>query len=520
MFLLAIDIGTSSCKLALFHENGDLAASTTRSYPLYMPTPGCVEQDADSWWRAVCSGCRELMEQPGICANQVVAIGVDGQSWAAIPIDTDGNVLCKTPIWMDTRAKEICLQYERSIGSERIFRTAGNPFSPSYTLPKLLYFMANEPELVSQTHVFLQSNSFIVYRLTGVISQDLSQSYAYHNFDQRTLRYDDELTQAFGIDQRFLLNMVPSQQVVGRVTKGAAIQTGLQPGTPVVAGGLDAACSTLGAGVTQAGQAQEQGGQAGGMSICMDQARTHPALILSPHVLSGRWLLQGGTVAGGASLNWFAQQFPPRNREHGMFQCLSEEASTAPLGARGLFFLPYLNGERSPIWDSDACGVFFGASLSSTHADFVRATMEGVAYSLQHNLNCAKQVGVQVRELRATGGSACSRIWCQIKADVTGIRLLVPDSEASAVTGAAILASLGVGMFESEDQAISTFIRTGRCHMPNLQANALYQNGFLIYQKLYEANKELMAKRGVYAQMLHIYNEKEEPKRDESSNFV
>lgn len=520
MLLLAIDIGTSSCKLALFRENGALAASVTRSYPLYTPAPGCVEQDADSWWAAVGSGCRELLMQPDICADQIAAIGIDGQSWSAIPVDVEGNVLRRTPIWMDTRAKDVCRRYEARIGAERIFRTAGNPFSPSYTLPKLLYFMEQEPELVRRTHVFLQSNSFIAYRLTGVISQDLSQSYGYHNFDQHTLQYDDELIQAFGIDRRFLLDMVPSQQVIGFVTKSAAAYTGLLAGTPVVAGGLDAACSTLGVGVTQPGQAQEQGGQAGGMSICTDHACVHPALILSPHVVGGRWLLQGGTVAGGASLNWFAKQFPPQNGADNIFRRLSEEAAATPLGAHGLLFLPYLNGERSPIWDPEACGMYFGATLSTSHADFARATMEGVAYSLQHNLNCAKQAGAEIGELRATGGSAGSEIWCQIKADVTGIRLLVPSSEASAVTGAAILAGLGVGMFASEEQAVSTFVHTSRSHTPDLRANALYQEGFSIYRKLYKANKELMTQRSAYAQMLHNYNEKKGCSRDEGSGSV
>ena len=509
MLLLAIDIGTSSCKLALFREDGTPAGSVTRGYPLYTPAPGCVEQDADSWWDAVCGGCRELLAQPGIRAEQIAAIGIDGQSWAAIPVDAEGNVLRRTPIWMDTRAKEVCARYEARIGAERIFQTAGNPFSPSYTLPKILYFMEHEPELVRRTRAFLQSNSFIDYRLTGVISQDLSQSYGYHNFDQHTLQYDDALTQAFGLERRFLLDMVPSQQVIGHVTEAAAACTGLLAGTPVVAGGLDAACSTLGVGVTQPGQAQEQGGQAGGMSICMDRACAHPALILSPHVVGGRWLLQGGTVAGGASLNWFAQQFPPQNETQGVFRRLSEEASAAPLGANGLLFLPYLNGERSPIWNPEACGLFFGASLSTTHADFVRATMEGVAYSLQHNLLCAGQAGAQVGELRATGGSAASEIWCQIKADVTGVSLLVPDSDSSAVTGAAILAGLGVGMFASEEAAVSAFVRTRRRHTPEPEAHETYRQGFSLYRKLYEANKELMAERSAYARMLHTYNEKE-----------
>lgn len=502
MYLLAIDIGTSSCKLSVFEKDGTHVASCSRSYPLYTPAPGFVEQDPEQWWDGVCSACRELLEKNQIPASRIVAVGISGQSWSAVAIDRDGSVLCRTPIWMDTRAKDICRKYEQRIGADAIFQVAGNPFSPSYTLPKILYFMEHEPELVERTMCFLQSNSFIAYRLTGKISQDLSQSYCMHNFNQHTLQYDQGLTREFGIDSRFLLDMLPCTHVVGGVTKQAAALTGLMEGTPVVAGGLDAACSTLGVGVVDPGQTQEQGGQAGGMSICTDRSVAHPALILSPHVVPGLWLLQGGTVGGGASMNWFSQQFGALAGDHiqlggrDLFEKLSQEAERVSPGSGGVLYLPYLNGERSPIWDPNARGTYFGLRFSTTHESLVRATMEGVGFSLQHNLQIARQAGAQVTQLHATGGSANSVVWTQIKADITGLPMVVPASDTSAACGAAILAGLGVGMYHSAQEAVSEIVKVRRIQNPDRKNTAVYQRYFELYCRLYESTKDIMADIG------------------------
>ena len=225
-------------------------------------------------------------------AEEICGIGVDGQSWSAIPVDQDGNVLHTTPIWMDTRARDICTKVKETVGDERIFTVAGNDFLPSYSTPKMLWFKENMPDIYHKTHKFLQSNSYIVMKLTGIMSQDYSQGYGIHFFNMAKLTYDEELAEDMGLSVDIVPTLYACDQIVGEVTGIAAQETGLKQGTPVVAGGLDAACGTLGAGVYQAGQTQEQGGQAGGMSICTDKALSHRKLILSTHVVPGLWLLQ------------------------------------------------------------------------------------------------------------------------------------------------------------------------------------------------------------------------------------
>ncbi len=498
---LGIDIGTSACKLAVFGADGTLYEHVVENYPIHHPHPGYVEQDPADWWQSVCLGLKALWEQ-GADPASIAAVGIDGQGWSAIPLDRDGNVLARTPIWMDTRAERVCREWEARIGAERLFAVSGNPFSPGYTLPKVLFWKEHIPALFTRIRHILQSNSYIAYRLTGAISQDLSMCYGWQNFNIRTLRYDDALTAELGIPKHLLIDPVACDTVVGRVHWQAARDCGLLEGTPVVAGGLDAACGTLGAGVVSPGQTQEQGGQAGGMSICTERPVAHPKLILGTHVVPGLWLLQGGTVGGGASLKWFAKELgaakpaEPALARTGkdIFELLSAEAETSPPGANGLLYLPYMSGERSPLWDTKAQGVYFGLGFDKTHADLVRATMEGVAFALRHNLETAAQAGATVKELRGMGGSANSRIWTQIKADVTGIPMVIPASDTATTCGAAMLAMVGVGQYRDYREATDAIVKVQRVQYPDAGNTAQYRRYFDLYQSLYACSKDCMAR--------------------------
>ena len=488
--LMGIDIGTSACKIAVFDLGGKVIAQTSRPYKVYYPQPGWAEQDPDEWWAAICSGIKEIVDSKAVAPEDIAGIGVDGQSWSAIPVDGSGQVLDRTPIWMDTRAREICDRAKRLVGEDRIFEIAGNDFLPSYTTPKMLWFKENRPEVFKRTALFLQSNSFIVYKLTGVMSQDMSQGYGIHFFSMTDLKYDERLADELDLDISLVPPLFNSDEIVGEITAEAASLTGLKAGTPVAAGGLDAACGTLGAGVYEVGQTQEQGGQAGGMSICTDHALSHKKLILSPHVVPGRWLLQGGTVGGGGALKWFRQEFG-----QGMsFDELTAEAQSVRPGSDGVVFLPYMSGERSPIWDPDAKGVFYGLSFDKTRGHMIRALMEGVAYSLQHNLKTAQETGAEIGVLSAMGGSANSLLWTQIKADVTGRKIQVPASDTATTLGAAILAGIGCGLYRDYSQAVNDTIAITRTHEPDERNRAVYECGMELYLKLYEDLKDTFKK--------------------------
>ena len=499
-YLLGIDIGTSACKVAIFDREGKVVSATTGDYGVYYPQPGWAEQDPEEWWQAVCRTTRGALEKSGICAEEIAGVGIDGQSWSAIAVDKEGKVLTNTPIWMDTRAKDICGELNEKVGDKRIFELAGNSLQPSYTTAKIIWYQRNLPEVYDKIHKILQSNSFIAYQLTGVMSQDVSQGYGLHCFDMHQAKWDAGMCEELGIPMHILPDIYPCHAVIGTVHEKASRECGLAVGTPVVAGGLDAACGALGAGVLHSGETQEQGGQAGGMSICTDVYQADPRLILGYHVVPDCWLLQGGTTGGGGVMRWLEREFADFEREEAKrtgkssLELLNEIAENVKPGSDGAIFLPYMSGERSPIWDPDAKGVFYGLDFSKTKGHFVRAAMEGVAFSLRHNLEVAKEAGAEVSVLRAMGGSANSLLWTQIKSDVTGKPIVVPASDTATTLGAAILAGVGVGMYDSFEEAVALTVKEQRAHEPHGDHKAVYDKNYEIYLELYRNLKDTMKK--------------------------
>lgn len=488
--ILAIDQGTSGCKISLFDLDGQVVATRTKSYETTYPDEGFVEQDCNEWWQVSVEGIREMIDEDHIMPEDIKAIGVDGISWACIPIDIQGNVLRRTMIWLDTRAREEAEWMKATVGEETLMALSGNPIEPAYITPKMLWLKKHEPEIFAKTYKFLQSNGFLVYRLTGELSQDYSQGYGFHFFDVKKGSYNQEVAEQLGLSLDLVAPLKHCHEVIGRVTEAVAEITGLKAGTPVVAGGLDAACCTLGAGVMNVGQTQEQGGQAGGMSICLDSPNMHPKLILSYHVLPDKWLLQGGTTGGGGALKWFNQELGYKEQMIAQaegsdpFTIMSKEAEDIPAGSEGMLYLPYMKGERSPLWHTGAKGVYYGLSFDKTRAHMIRSTMEGVAYALKHNLDTALEVGGKVNVMSSVGGSANSDVWTQLKSDITGKVIEVPYSDHATSLGAAILAGVGVGLYESFDEAVSRTVKVIKKYRPNEANREVYTAGYKAYRQL------------------------------------
>ena len=494
-YLLGIDIGTSAVKVALFQkELGARAlAQAQGSYPTLHPTKGYAEQNPDDWWHTICRIIPDLLCASGISPAEIAAVGVDGQSWAAVAVGADGEALSPTPIWSDTRAADTCAELICRFGEERFFSTSCNRLMPGYTFPKLCYYKKHMPEIYNRAVCFLQSNGYIVYRLTGQLSCDLSQGYGLACFDMRRGVWDEDLCREAGIDPALLPPLFPCHAIVGGVSAAAALACGLAEGTPVVAGGLDTACDALGAGVISPGTVQEQGGQSGGMSICTPLPLSHKQLILCRHVVPNLYLLQGGTAGGGATLRWFdsiLHENNPERCEKTAFLRADEEAASVPAGAEGLILLPYLAGERSPLWDSHAKGVYYGLDYAKTRAHFHRANLESAAYALRHNLETAAETGVEIQTLRASGGASKSPLWCQIKADVTGYPVEVGINNAAAF-GAAMLAGVAVGIYSDFHDAMCNTPPVCR-YEPNPQNREIYDITYARYRALYDTLSPLM----------------------------
>lgn len=498
--LLGIDIGTSSCKVALFSENGDLIKEANSDYSVYYPKEGYAEQNPNEWWDGAVRAVNRLVDEAKPDIDKIAGIGVAGQSWSAVAVDKNGNVLCNTPIWMDTRAEEICREITELIDENELFEISGNPIKPSYTLPKILWYKKYMPEVYKKTYKILQSNSFIALRLTGVFSQDVSQGYGLQCFDVKKGGWNYEVCKKLSLNPDILPDLYPCHQVVGKLTAKAAEELSLKEGIPVVAGGLDAACGTLGAGVIHNGETQEQGGQAGGMSICLDCCKADKRLILSNHVVPNKWLLQGGTTGGGGVLKWAEKEFCFEEREKAKklgknsFYYMDKLAEEIAPGSDGVVFLPYMAGERSPIWNKRAKGVFYGVDFKKTKAHFIRALMEGVCYSLLHNIEVAEESGAKISVMHSIGGAANSALWTQMKADVTGKAIAVPNSDTATALGAAILAGVGTNIYHSFDEAVEKTVKIRKTYLPNPEFKEGYRKNYKTYKELYNRLKDLFQK--------------------------
>lgn len=494
-YLLAVDQGTSGLKLMLAHLDGQHQVSLTKEYPTYYPSNGFIEQDPRDWWRAVCEGIPELLQNAGISASDIAAVGVDGVSWTPVMIGRDGRELGRCALWNDTRSTEECADIGRAVGEERVFETCGNPVQPYYATPKLLWYRKHEPERFDQLQCVLGSNGYLVWKLTGSFTLDASQGYGWAFYSMAHGGWDEQMAEALAIDLRWMPALCESMHVAGTVTAEAARQSGLAEGTPVVAGGLDAACGVLGAGVIRSGPAQEQSGSAGGMSICTEQYQPAPGLILGRHVVPNRWLVQGGTVGGGGAFRWLTQQlYPEETSLDGAERVgeLNRIAAQVPSGSDGLIFLPYLAGERSPIWNPYAKGVYYGLDFSKTRAHLVRAVLEGAAYALRDNLEHAARCGAVPTELRAVGGASASSLWMQIKADVTGCPIrAVANADATAI-GCLMLAGVGCGAINGFEEACDRFVSLKPLYYPRVQNKETYEKGFEQYKTLYQTLKTMM----------------------------
>ncbi len=481
-YILTIDVGTSSVKTALWTERGACIAETAQAYPLNRIHPLWAEIDGNLWWDALCQTIRQVVTTAGIDARQIAGIGVDGMGWTLVPVDQHGEPLHPAIIWLDRRA-EAETQWLRALPeAEQLVNLVANPLDAAYITPKLLWLKNQRPEIFDAASKFLTCSGFITARLTGEMTCDYTQAYGYHFFDIAREQWDEHAAELLGISLGKLPRLAACADIAGTLTRHAATQTGLPDGIPVLVGCLDAAVGALGAGVTRVGQTNEQGGQAGGIAVSIDRIVVEPQLIFSHHVLPGQYLLQGGTVGGG-SLGWFRDTFAPM--EANAFDVFSQEAARTPAGAHGLIFVPYMAGERTPLWNSRARGVFFGMSYKTTRGDMLRAVMEGCAFAVYDNIRVAAQKGARVQEYLGSGGATASAAWCQIKADIYGKPFVVArradGGEGGHSLGLFALTAQAIGLCDDAGACVEEMLPQRQVFEPSPARHAMYEDLFEIY---------------------------------------
>jgi xylulokinase len=495
---LGIDIGTSGTKTLAVDENGKILASAFEEYPLYTPKPLWSEQDPEDWWQATVKTVRAVVKKAKLKGADVKAIGLSGQMHGSVFLDKNNRVVRKALLWNDQRTAADCEEIERRAGGRaELIRMVANPALTGFTAPKILWLRNHEPKNFEKTRRVLLPKDDVRRRLTGEIATEVSDASGMLLLDVANRRWSMELLAKLDLDPLLLGTCYESEEVTGKLTKETAKLLGLSTDCVVVGGAGDCAAGAVGNGIVTSGALSTSIGTSGVMFVHSDQVQVDPQGRIHTfcHAVRGKWHMMGVTLSSGGSLQWFRNQFckaeiAAAKKQNGeVYEAITKEASSAPVGSEGLFFLPYLSGERTPHADPDARGCFIGLTLKHARAHMIRAIMEGVTYSLRESLEIFRGLGVPVKQIRASGGGSRSQLWRQIQADVFGQKVATLNAEEGPGYGVALLAAVGAGAFKNVAEACKATIEVVKETPPNRAAAKCYDRAFPVYQQLYQSLK-------------------------------
>lgn len=490
MYWLGIDIGTGGSRALLVDEKGVLKAACTAAHEdMKMDRPLWAEQRPENWWDAAQEAIRGVLAQAGAKGGDVRAIGLSGQMHGLVLLDDAGKVVRPALIWCDQRSQPQVDAINQAIGKANVVAHTANPMLTGFTLPKLLWVRDNEPQNFERVRKFLLPKDYVRFMLTGESVTEVSDASGTGLLDVVTRRWSREMVERLKLDFALLPGLKESVEVTGTVTAAAAAATGLKEGTPVVGGAGDQAASGVGNGIVKPGAVSCTIGTSGVVFAYLDRPQYDPQGRVHTfcHAVRGKWHVMGVTQGAGLSLQWFRNQFAPGAE----YDALTAEAATAPPLSHGLYWLPYLMGERTPHLDSIARGAWLGLTAKHNRADMIRAILEGVSYSMRDCLQILESMNVEVRTVRASGGGARSAFWRQMLADILGISITTLENKEGSAYGAALLAMAGSGAFASIEEACENAVREADATVPFAHTSAAYQRGYEVYSVLYPTLKPI-----------------------------
>jgi len=493
-YLLGIDIGTSGTKTVLFDRGGNPVSSSTAEYPLYQPEIGWAEQDPQDWWKAVCITINQVIKDSNINPESISGIGLSGQMHGLVMLDGDGNVLRKSIIWCDQRTAKECVEITEKVGEKRLIDITANPALTGFTASKILWVRNNEPEIYEKCRKILLPKDYIRYMLTGEFATEVSDASGMRLLDIKNRCWSKEVLNALDIPIEYLGDVHESIVVSGKVHKKAAEVTGLKEDTPVVGGAGDQAAGAIGNGIIKSGQISSTIGTSGVVFAHLDEpiidekGRVHTFC----HAVPGAWHMMGVTQGAGLSLKWFRDNFCTNEikvaKAMGIdpYVLMTKEAEKVPAGSRGVIYLPYLMGERTPHLNPKAKGVFFGLSAAHTKNEMLRAVIEGVSYSLLDCMEIIKDTGMNPTNVMVSGGGGKSELWRQILADMFNCKVSTNKSSEGPALGVALLAGVGTGVYKDIDEACSIAISENSVQFPKEENSLVYKRYYEIYKKIYD----------------------------------
>jgi xylulokinase len=499
MTLLGIDVGTGGTRAVVVDDDGEVVASATEDHePFASAHSGWAEQDPGDWWRACAVAVRAALRGTGTQAGAIAAVGLSGQMHGAVLLGERDEVLRPSLIWADQRTGPQCREIVERIGETRLIELTSNPALTAFTLPKLLWVREHEPETWRRVRTVLLPKDYVRLRLTGERATDAADASGTLMLDVANRRWSTAMLDAVEIDEGLLPDVYESPEVTGCVSAAGAEATGLAEGTPVIAGAGDQAAGAVGMGVVRPGVVSATIGTSGVVFAATDRpARDRLGRVHSfCHAVPDRWHVMGVTQAAGLSLRWFNDRFGAGADDgRDPYERLSDEAASAPPGADGVLWAPYLLGERTPHLDPDARAALVGLTASHGRAHIIRAILEGVAFSLRDTFTLFDEMAVPVRAIRLGGGGARGRLWRQVQADVYGREVEVLEADEGAAYGAAILAGVGAGVWPSVDAACDAVVRVAGRVEPDPQAAATLHVRYEAFRALYGALKDVTRPR-------------------------
>jgi xylulokinase len=487
-YFLGVDISTTSSKALLIDDAGEVVAVASSPHTLQTPRPLWSEQNPLEWWQAVCVSIRSVLKKTGVKAEIVAAIGLTGQMHGLVLLDDAGEVLRPAILWNDQRTQAQCDEIHRRIGREKFIQITGNVALTGFTAPKILWVKENEPEIYAKaTHVLLPKD-FVRYKLTGDFAMDKADGSGTVLFDLKERDWSGEVLSALDIPRSWMPPLYEGPQITGHLTQTAAAATGLNAGTPVMAGGGDQAAQAVGVGAVEPGIIGLTVGTSGVVFATTPSALIEPEGRLHAfcHAVPGMWHFMGVMLSAAGSLQWYRDTLTPGIS----FDDLLKEAESVPAGSEGLQFLPYLSGERTPHPDPLARGAFIGLTLRHGRGHMTRAVLEGVAFGLKDIFALIQNAGLgEIVQVRASGGGIKSPLWRQILASVLEAELTTVGVVEGAAYGAALLAGVGAGVWPNVATACKKVVKMAEIAKPNERQVGIYRVMYPIYRELYPALK-------------------------------
>lgn len=489
MFWLGADVGTGSSRALLIDETGRVRHAVSAAHrDMRMDRPLWAEQDPNDWWAATQKAVKEVLHAANVDGDRVRGIGVTGQMHGLVLLNKAGEVIRPALIWCDQRSQKQVDYINQKLGAEVVLKATANPVLTGFTLPKLLWIRQNEPATYEAVHHILLPKDYIRYRLTGELATDVSDASGTALFDVTNRRWSEKMVSGLALDSGVLPKAYESSEVSGRVSGPGARATGLLEGTPVVAGAGDQAASAVGNGIVEPGTVSCTIGTSGVVFAYLKEPAFDPAGRVHTfcHAIPDAWHVMGVTQGAGLSLQWFRNRFAPDTA----YDELTAEAALSPGGAQGLFWLPYLMGERTPHLDAYARGAWIGLTAKHQRADLIRSILEGVCYSQNDGLEIMRELGASPELVRLSGGGAKSPMWHQLFADIFRQKVATLETQEGSAYGAALLALIGTGEAGNAREVCGRAVKEVSVKEPVPASAASYARSYKIYRSLYPALKE------------------------------